>query len=100
MVLDKTGTITAGAPNVTDVLPATGPDGAPVMTEKALMKLAAALEKGSEHPLAEAIMARAEQMGIAARRVEDFQALPLPRDRARAPTRSPPATTALWPILA
>ena len=76
VVLDKTGTITAGAPSVTDVLPATGPDGAPVMTEKALMKLAAALEKGSEHPLAEAIMARAEQMGIAARRVEDFQALP------------------------
>ena len=76
VVLDKTGTITAGAPSVTDVLPATGPDGAPVMTEKALMKLAAALEKGSEHPLAEAIMARADQMGIAARRVEDFQALP------------------------
>ncbi len=76
VVLDKTGTITAGAPSVTDVLPATGPDGAPVMTEKALMKLAAALEKGSEHPLAEAIMARADQMDIAARRVEDFQALP------------------------
>ena len=76
VVLDKTGTITAGVPSVTDVLPATGPDGAPVMTEKALMKLAAALEKGSEHPLAEAIMARADQMGIAARRVEDFQALP------------------------
>ena len=76
VMLDKTGTITAGAPSVTDVLPATGPDGAPVMTEKALMKLAAALEKGSEHPLAEAIMARADQMGIAARRVEDFQALP------------------------
>lgn len=76
VVLDKTGTITAGAPSVTDVLPATGPDGAPVMTEKALMKLAAALEKGSEHPLAEAIMTRADQMGIAARRVEDFQALP------------------------
>ena len=76
VVLDKTGTITAGAPSVTDVLPATGPDGAPVMTEKALMKLAAALEKGSEHPLAEAIMARADQMGIAARRVEEFQALP------------------------
>lgn len=76
VVLDKTGTITAGAPSVTDVLPATGPDGAPVMTEKALMKLAAALEKGSEHPLAEAIMARADQMGIVARRVEGFQALP------------------------
>lgn len=76
VVLDKTGTITAGKPSVTDVLPATGQDGLPVMSEKALLKLAAALEKGSEHPLAEAIMARTEQMGIVARRVEDFQALP------------------------
>ncbi len=45
VVLDKTGTITKGAPAVTDVLPAERPDGAPAMSEKALMKLAAALEK-------------------------------------------------------
>lgn len=76
VVLDKTGTITKGAPAVTDVLPAERPDGAPAMSEKALMKLAAALEKKSEHPLAEAIMARADEMGIAARTVEDFTALP------------------------
>ncbi len=46
------------------------------MSEKALMKLAAALERGSEHPLAEAIMARAEELGIVARTVQDFAAIP------------------------
>ncbi len=76
VVLDKTGTVTAGRPVVTDVLPASGPDGSPAMSEKALMKLACALERRSEHPLAEAIMARADEMGLAARAVEDFQAIP------------------------
>ena len=46
------------------------------MTEKALLKLAAALEASSEHPLAEAIMAEADARGIVARQVEDFQAIP------------------------
>ena len=76
VVLDKTGTVTKGAPAVTDVIPATRADGTPAMSEKALMKLAAALEKRSEHPLAEAIMTRAEELGIVARTVEDFQAVP------------------------
>ena len=76
MVLDKTGTITAGKPTVTDVMPARCADGSPVMSERALMKLAAALERGSEHPIAEAIMARAEELGIAARAVQDFAAIP------------------------
>ena len=76
VVLDKTGTVTKGAPTVTDVIPAMRPDGTPVMSAKALMKLAAALEKRSEHPLAEAIMAHADEMGIVARTVEDFQAIP------------------------
>lgn len=76
VVLDKTGTITAGKPTVTDVAPARRADGSPVMSEKALMKLAAALERGSEHPLAEAIMAQAEGMGIVARTVQDFEAIP------------------------
>ena len=76
VVLDKTGTITKGAPAVTDILPAERPDDTPAMSEKALMKLAAALEKKSEHPLAEAIMARADEMDIVARTVEDFTALP------------------------
>ena len=76
VVLDKTGTITEGRPAVTDVLPARRADGSLAMSEKALLKLAAALEKKSEHPLAEAIMARAEERGIVARTVEDFQAIP------------------------
>ena len=46
------------------------------MTQKQLMKLACALERGSEHPLAEAIMERADEMGIVARSVEDFRAIP------------------------
>ena len=83
VVLDKTGTITKGSPAVTDVLPALDSSGAPVMSSKALMKLAAALEKKSEHPLAEAIMARADEMGIVARTVEDFEAIPGRGVRAR-----------------
>lgn len=76
VVLDKTGTVTEGKPAVTDILPAVGEDGRPVMSEKALVKLAAALERKSEHPLAEAIMARADEMGIVGRVVDDFQAVP------------------------
>ena len=76
VVLDKTGTITVGKPTVTDVMPARRADGSPIMSEKALMKLAAALERTSEHPLAEAIMARAEELGIVARAVQDFAAIP------------------------
>lgn len=76
VVLDKTGTLTQGKPVVTDILPALDEESAPVIREKALLKLAAALERTSEHPLAEAIMACAEESGIAARAVEDFQAVP------------------------
>ncbi len=76
VVLDKTGTVTKGTPRVTDVIPAERIDGNAPMSERALMKLAAALERGSEHPLAEAIMARAGEMGIVARAVEDFKAIP------------------------
>ena len=76
VVLDKTGTVTAGKPAVTDVIPAAGEDGAPVMSKKALMKLAAALERQSEHPLAEAIMDHANELGIVARVVDDFKAVP------------------------
>ncbi|HIU05839.1 MAG TPA: copper-translocating P-type ATPase [Candidatus Coprousia avicola] len=76
VVLDKTGTVTEGKPAVTDILPARRADGTPVMSEKALLKLAAALERRSEHPLAEAIMARADERGIVARVVDDFRAVP------------------------
>ena len=70
VVLDKTGTITQGKPQVTDALPAPG------VTEKRLLKLAATLEAGSEHPLAEAVMARADELGIVPRTVSDFAAVP------------------------
>ena len=76
VVLDKTGTVTRGKPAVTDIVVATRADGSPAMSEKALLKLAAALERSSEHPLAEAIMAECEARGIVARMVEDFAAVP------------------------
>ena len=76
VVLDKTGTVTRGKPTVTDIVVATRADSSPVMSEKALLKLAAALERSSEHPLAEAIMAECETRGIVARMVEDFAAVP------------------------
>lgn len=76
VVLDKTGTVTRGKPAVTDIEVATRADGSPAMSEKALLKLAAALERSSEHPLAEAIMAECEAHGIVARMVEDFAAVP------------------------
>ncbi|MCI7574426.1 MAG: heavy metal translocating P-type ATPase, partial [Clostridiales bacterium] len=70
VALDKTGTITQGEPKVTDILPAEG------MSEADLLSIAYALEKKSEHPLARAIHQRAEQDGLAAAEVEQFQALP------------------------
>ena len=76
VALDKTGTVTRGKPAVTDIVVATRGDGSPAMSEKALLKLAAALERSSEHPLAEAIMAECEARGIVARMVEDFAAVP------------------------
>ena len=76
VVLDKTGTVTRGKPAVTDIVVAARADGSPTMSEKALLKLAAALERSSEHPLAEAIMAECESRGIVARMVEDFAAVP------------------------
>lgn len=76
VVLDKTGTVTRGKPAVTDIVVAARADGSPAMSEKALLKLAAALERSSEHPLAEAIIAECESRGIVARMVEDFAAVP------------------------
>ena len=76
VVLDKTGTVTRGKPAVADIVVAKRADGTPAMSEKALLKLAAALERQSEHPLAEAIMAECETRGIVARMVEGFAAVP------------------------
>ena len=70
VVLDKTGTITSGEPAVTDLLPA------PDVTPEALLKTAYSLERKSEHPLAKAILRRAEEDGLSADEVLDFRALP------------------------
>lgn len=70
VALDKTGTITEGAPLVTDLLPAEG------VSETELLTLAAALESRSEHPLAKAVLADAEAKAITPPEVTDFAALP------------------------
>ncbi|MBI4012585.1 MAG: copper-translocating P-type ATPase, partial [Candidatus Rokubacteria bacterium] len=70
VVMDKTGTLTRGRPEVTDVLPRNG------TTAAELLALAAAAERGSEHPLAEAILARAAAEAVGAPAAEAFEALP------------------------
>ena len=69
VVMDKTGTITEGRPEVTGIVTADG------VTEQQLLAIAAGLEQGSEHPLAEAVMAAAKAKGIAPRAMTDFRAL-------------------------
>jgi Cu+-exporting ATPase len=70
VVLDKTGTLTIGRPVVTDVVPAGG------MSADDLLALAAAAEQGSEHPLGEAIVTRAKELGLGLPPVTDFRAVP------------------------
>ena len=70
IALDKTGTITSGEPKVTDLIPAEG------RTETELLQKAAALEQGSEHPLAGAVLRAAEEKQLALAEVTDFRALP------------------------
>ena len=69
VVLDKTGTLTQGQPQVTDVLPLTG------WTSDQLLALAAAAEVNSEHPLGQAIVAGARERDLALPEVTDFQSL-------------------------
>ncbi len=70
IALDKTGTITNGTPNVTDLIPAEG------VTEEELLRLAHSLEQKSEHPLAGAILDYAAQKGMQTEAAVDFTALP------------------------
>jgi Cu+-exporting ATPase len=70
LVVDKTGTLTEGKPAITDIVAAES------TTEQALMQLAATLEQGSEHPLAKAVMERAEAMNIRPQPMSDFNAIP------------------------
>ena len=70
VALDKTGTVTSGEPRVTDIIPAGG------ISERELISLAYSLEKRSEHPLARAIVAHAEENSVTASEASDFAALP------------------------
>ena len=69
VVMDKTGTITEGRPVVTDITTVDG------VSEQEFLAIAAGLEKGSEHPLAEAVMTAAKERGIAPKAMTEFQAL-------------------------
>ncbi|MHA6686272.1 heavy metal translocating P-type ATPase [Mesorhizobium sp. A556] len=69
LIVDKTGTLTEGRPKLTDLVPAEG------FSENELLTLAASLEKGSEHPLAEAIIEGAKERGATASEVSDFEAV-------------------------
>ena len=70
VALDKTGTITQGSPKVTDVIPLGG------WEETALLQLACSLEKGSEHPLAKAILQEGAERNLNITAVEDFRVYP------------------------
>lgn len=70
VALDKTGTITKGAPEVVDIMPSPG------ISEEELLAVAYSLEIKSEHPLAGAVMREAEKRGVKALPVTDFRALP------------------------
>jgi len=69
LIVDKTGTLTEGKPKLVAVLPEKGHD------EAEVLRLAASLERGSEHPLAEAIVRGAEERGIEFSKAEDFEAV-------------------------
>ncbi|MEW6263235.1 MAG: heavy metal translocating P-type ATPase [Thermodesulfobacteriota bacterium] len=70
VIFDKTGTLTLGQPRVTDVMAWDGP------SENEILALAAAVEKGSEHPLGEAVVRAAEDQGLELAKAEDFLAVP------------------------
>ncbi|MCB1522413.1 MAG: HAD-IC family P-type ATPase, partial [Hyphomicrobiaceae bacterium] len=69
LIVDKTGTLTEGKPRLVAVLPEAGHD------EAEILRLAASLERGSEHPLAEAIVRGAEERGVVLAAAEDFEAV-------------------------
>lgn len=69
LIVDKTGTLTVGKPALSAVLPEQGQD------EEEVLRLAASLERGSEHPLAEAIVREAEARGLSFAKAEEFEAV-------------------------
>jgi len=76
IVLDKTGTLTMGRPVVTDIVMAAGQDGSEAMTQDRLLELAASAERGSEHPLGEAVVGRANELGLTLIKPDEFVAIP------------------------
>jgi Cu+-exporting ATPase len=70
VILDKTGTLTKGEPEVTDIVPFDG------LRERDLLQLAASAEQGSEHPLGEAILERGKREGVELLPATDFKAVP------------------------
>ena len=74
IVFDKTGTLTEGKPKVTDIVLAK--NGVNTHTEDDILSLAASSEKGSEHPLGEAIIKAAEDKGLVLKKLEHFNAIP------------------------
>ncbi len=70
VVFDKTGTLTKGEPEVTDIIPLNGSN------EKEILRVAASAEKGSEHPLAAAIVKKAEMLEVKVSDIETFEAIP------------------------
>lgn len=69
IAFDKTGTLTSGSPSVTKILPLSG------HSESELLEIAAAIESGSEHPLAKAIVAHAKNLGISPKAAERYTAI-------------------------
>ena len=69
LIVDKTGTLTVGKPKLVAVLPAAGHQ------EAEVLRLAASLERGSEHPLAEAIVSGAEERGVELAKADEFEAI-------------------------
>ncbi|MCB1932195.1 MAG: heavy metal translocating P-type ATPase [Candidatus Accumulibacter sp.] len=69
LIVDKTGTLTVGKPKLVAVLPAAGHE------EAEVLRLAASLERGSEHPLAEAIVSGAEERGVELANADEFEAI-------------------------
>jgi Cu+-exporting ATPase len=76
IALDKTGTITTGRPQVTDILLATQPTGSLHDAEQRIVRIAAALERASEHPLAEAIVRHAQHLEVDIPQALDFESHP------------------------
>jgi len=73
VIFDKTGTITKGVPEVTDIIPAMGSGR---LAEKKILEIAASLEKASEHPLADAIVSKAKSEKAGLKPAKGFRAIP------------------------